>query len=404
MDTLGLYLHIPFCKKKCSYCDFYSVTNVKLIDNYVDELCREIDLRSAAIKENIRENIEDNSKKKSASDGLILPLVDTIYLGGGTPSLLNPQQLSQIVTKIKENFTLASDVEFTMECNPGARDEKYFPEYNALGVNRLSIGVQSFSDDELKFLDRIHTAQDAENTIEKAVATFGNVSVDLIFAVPNQTWRSLESSLTKAISLGVNHISCYALIFEENTPLFEEMLLGKVKETGDDASADLYLNMCDFLISRDFEQYEISNFARSNRHSRHNLKYWLDSDVLAFGTSAVGFYRGNRYKNYPDILKYKAALNNHNLPEAESEFPEKKELLTETIFLSLRSIGIDFDLISRKFNVDARVILAKEIEHLVKENYARSDGYFLKLTPKGYFICDEITLRILRIFEENDYV
>lgn len=388
MKNLGAYLHFPFCKKKCHYCDFYSITNLSNIDTFVENLVKEIEMRASS---------EDFS---GMADGASSYLIDTIFIGGGTPSLLSPSQVDSILNTLHKHYKISETAEITMECNPGASDAKFLEEYKQSGVNRLSIGVQSFNPIELEFLQRIHSGDDAIATIQKAKNIFGNVSIDLIFAIPNQTQASLMKTLETAASLDLNHISCYSLIFEENTPLFRDLKIGKVKEKDDDESADMYLEMCRFITDAGFTQYEISNFAKPGYRSRHNLKYWHCEDVVSFGTSAVGFINGRRYKNVPNIIKYDNLIKAGKLPESDSESPSRKDMLTETIFLGLRSDGINFDKIKNKFDTDLLILVENEILQFVENDFAVFEDGILKLTSKGYYMCDELTLKILSKIED----
>jgi len=385
VPPIGVYIHFPFCKRKCHYCDFYSITNLKEIPDYINYLLKEIELRCQTLAE--QSKIETNK-------------IDTIFIGGGTPSLINPRYIEKIIATIDKYFDITSNAEITLECNPAASDAKHFPDYAALGINRISIGVQSFLDDELRFLQRLHSASEAIATIEAARKYFNNLSIDLIFGLPEQTFDNINKSLSQAIALDLPHISCYALIYEEGTPLFEDLLAGKVRPIADEESADYYLQISDFLRLRGYEHYEISNFARSGFRCRHNIKYWTCSDTLAFGASSVGMIAGSRYKNVSNVAKYFAFLGKGLRPEEYSEKLSSEERLTERVYLSLRSLGLKFEDFAAEFGVDLLAILCNEIEVLVASDFATFENKTLKLTPKGYYICDEITLRLLKKLEK----
>lgn len=384
--SAGLYIHFPFCKRKCHYCDFYSLTELSLRDIYIDRLCNEINLRKKWLTDS---NLPDNLS------------IDSIFIGGGTPSLLLPEMLEKIFNEINSNFVVESNAEITLECNPGAADSKYFKDYRSIGINRLSIGVQSFDDNELKFLQRIHNSSEAAKTIEFAQSIFDNISIDLIFAIPGQSLGSLMKSLERAVTFGINHISCYSLIFEESTPLFDDLTANKVEELDEISSADMYEAMCNFLIDKSYAQYEISNFAKSGFESRHNKKYWSSLDVIAFGPSAVGNYGGVRYKNHSDLSKYSQSLATSELPNEYIEKLDKLSRLTESVFLSLRSGGLNLKQINAEYGINLEIIAQNEIQQILKETYASLNNGILKLSPKGYYICDEITLKFLKIIEDN---
>ncbi len=385
VPPIGIYIHIPFCKRKCHYCDFYSITNLKEIPNYINYLLLEIQRRSLSFFE--QSSIKTNT-------------IDTIFIGGGTPSLINPKYIEKILSEIDKYFDLSSDAEITLECNPAASDAKSFSDYAFLGINRISIGVQSFLDDELRFLQRLHSTSEAMATIETARKYFDNLSIDLIFGLPGQTFANINKSLSQAIELDLPHISYYALIYEEGTPLHNDLLEGKILPIADEQSAEYYLQIGDTLGSKGYEHYEISNYARLGYRCRHNIKYWTCSETLAFGASAVGMINDFRYKNVSDVSRYFALLNNGNLPDELCEKLTFEERLTEFVFLSLRSLGLNFKDFSERFGVDLFALLNNEIELLVASNLATFENKTLKLTPKGYYICDEITLRLLKKIEK----
>lgn len=384
MKTAGIYVHFPFCKQKCHYCDFYSITNLSYIDKYVSSLLSEIKLRASELDRQLR--------------------INSIFFGGGTPSLLKPKHLEKIMNELAKQFKFSDEAESSLECNPGASDSAFFNDYKSLGINRLSIGVQSFLPNELAFLQRIHSADDAEKTIEKAIAVFNNVSIDLIFALPEQKIENLMRSLNNTMKFDLKHISCYSLIFEENTPLFDDLKIGNVREKDDDESAEMYLEMCNFLESNNFKQYEISNFAKEGYRCRHNLKYWHSEDVAAFGASAVGLLENKRYRNIRDANSYIKKISAGEKPEIESEKLTDADLLTEAIFLRLRADGINFEFIRDKFKFDLFVVAENDILQFVNNKYAKIDNNVMKLTSSGYYICDEITLKLLSKIEEAGYV
>jgi len=326
--------------------------------------------------------------------------LDSIFIGGGTPSLLNSKQIMKIFDCINKNYYITNGSEITIECNPGAVDSEWFAEYKSIGINRISVGIQSFCNSDLQFLQRIHTKEEAIDTIKKAKSIFNNVSIDLIYGNQGQTIEMLNKNIEIAKGLDLQHISAYNLIIEEDTPLFDAMMEGIVKETSPDESADLYHHISNLLIENGFNHYEISNYAKSGFECRHNLKYWNCSNVFAVGTSAVGLVDGIRYKNIKNIDNYIKSINCNNLPNIEIEKLTKSEILEETIFLSLRSVGLDVNNLKKKFNIDLFNISKSVIFNFVNNEFAAFDNEVLKLTPKGYFVVDEITLRIMKLIEE----
>lgn len=384
MPPIGIYIHFPFCKKKCIYCDFYSITRTGEIPIYLNSLKFEIKKRVEQFRQ----------------DGLLYENeIDTIFFGGGTPSLMSPKDYEEIFELLGQNFSIRNDAEITIECNPGASDTKYFADYAKLGINRLSIGVQSFIDSELKFLGRLHSSKDAFFTIEQAQKNFDKVSIDLIFGLPDQTLENVAFSLEKASKFDLQHISVYSLIYEEGTPLYQNLSSGKISPLDDELSAEMYLYISSFLRERAFEHYEISNYAKNGYRCQHNLKYWLLQNTLAFGPSAVGFLNNIRYKNTSNLQDYSQKLYLGILPTISEEHLRFSDLLTERVFLSLRSIGLDLKQFHSEFGIHLENYANKEIDFLIKNGYAINENNFLKLTPKGYYICDEITLQLLKKIE-----
>ncbi len=376
----GLYLHIPFCQKICYYCDFFVDKNLDLIQIYVDSLCNEIN----------REMLEYNLK----------PKISTIYIGGGTPSLLSPKQLEQIVKTLDNIFDLSNLVEFSMESNPGSVALDTLIEYKALGVDRLSIGVQSFVKRELGFLKRNHSPKKAIKAIEDAQsAGFNNINLDLIFAVPGQTNESWQYSLQTAFSLGTTHLSTYSLIYEEGTPLFVAWKKGKITKTSDDEDADIYELTINEALKNGFKQYEVSNFAKDGLYCKHNLGSWQGGEYFAFGASAHGHLNKQRFWRIRNLGEYIALNKNSKSTIIGSEDINLKDEIEEIIFLGLRSIGIDIIKLNNMFNLDLAKVFEKEIEYYINNNCILLEDNFIKLTSKGFAICDSITLSFVSKIE-----
>jgi oxygen-independent coproporphyrinogen-3 oxidase len=272
----GLYIHIPFCERKCVYCDFYSIEGSSMMGRFLESLSHEINLCA-----------------QLGRDGLVF---DTVYFGGGTPSLLSPSAVGSILDDLHRNFQVAKTTEITLEVNPGTVDSEKLKEFRQIGVNRLSIGIQSFHEHELKFLGRIHSAHEAKACVRSAQEVgYDNVSLDLIYALPGQDLRDCEDNLSTAVSLSPQHISAYSLIVEEGTPLARMVARGEVLPTSEEVETEMYLLTMEYLAARGFEHYEVSNYARRGFHSLHNSLYWNHDSYLGFGPSAHSFWCGEPF-------------------------------------------------------------------------------------------------------------
>ncbi|MEK6651179.1 MAG: radical SAM family heme chaperone HemW [Bacteroidota bacterium] len=374
----GLYLHIPFCEHKCVYCDFYSLAPTeermdgeKMMSVFVNALLQEVSLRSAAVPADW--------------------IWDTIFLGGGTPSLMTAGQMDSILSALHSHYRISADAEITMEANPGTVSEERLAAFRSAGVNRISFGVQSFHEDELRFLTRIHSADAAEASVRAARrAGFDDLNIDLIFALPGHTLERWKTTLERALALAPTHLSCYSLIVEPNTPLLRMVETRQVTLLDPETDAVLYEYTLDRLERAGFEQYEVSNFALPGRRSRHNDNYWNHGPYLGFGPSAHSFIPPMRSWNIANLSTYHARIAEGRLPTTGSEELRPEQMVTEAIFLGLRSDGLDtarFDLqFGRRFLVEHE----QSVESLVKDGLARLDGTVLRLTKKGYLVCDEI--------------
>ncbi len=377
----SLYLHIPFCEKKCLYCDFYSIENFSPMDDFLKSLHKEIDLYA------------------SYGSGVTF---ETIFLGGGTPSLLTPSQLESILTHLHSVFVIEPDAEITVETNPGTVTDEKLRTYKSLGVNRLSIGVQSFHNDELQFLSRIHDSNQAIRCVELArAAGFENLSVDLIFSLPGQSLARWQSNLNQAVALNTEHISAYSLIVEDNTPLARLVASKQVSPNPLETEAGMYEFTMGFLADRGFEHYEVSNYAKPGFRSRHNYNYWNHENYLSFGPSAHSFWKpagassGRRWWNIASISHYCERLLEGTLPLVSEEIVQTKELMNERVFLGLRSDGLDLEQFEREFGVALTHNHGPTIQQLVNEDYATLEDHRIQLTPKGFLLCDEISGRLL---------
>lgn len=325
--TWALYIHIPFCEHKCVYCDFYSVTQKELLNGFNQALLQEIDQYS------------HNPPHGGFS-------ISTLYLGGGTPSLMTPAHLQQILDAVAKNFSLCSDAEITLEANPGAMEIRHLADFYRLGINRLSLGVQSFHDQELHQLSRIHTAADATQAIRAArQARFDNLSLDLIFAIPGQTLASWQSTLTQAIAFQPEHLSCYSLTIEAATPLGHAVQEGHVQPCDEELERELFILGQEKLQQAVYEHYEISNYCRPSFRSKHNQSYWQETPYLGLGPSAHSFDGHRRWWNIRDINRYLDALAQNQSVVAEAETLTPAQQMAESILLGLRRVeGVDLSL------------------------------------------------------------
>ncbi len=371
----GIYIHFPFCIKKCCYCDFFSITDMKNTEKFNNSLIREIRLYSEKL----------DSK----------PLVSSLFFGGGTPSLMKPEELELILNELKKHFQFSDDIEFTLECNPGTIEKSKLEGYKQLGVNRLSIGIQSLIPKELEFLERIHSPEEALKAIETGrEAGFDNISTDIIFSIPGQKVKDIRYSLENLLKYKPNHISAYNLTFEKGTPLYNSMQSGKVRRNDDEVDAEIFEYVSDTLTDAGYEQYEVSNFAFDGKKCRHNLNYWNGGTYFAFGTSAHGYVNGIRYWNHKNLKKYFDLVEKDLLPIEGSEVLTKRQILEEKIMLGLRCEGLNMEEIKKEFQIDLIAVNQELINHLANEKLIENGNQHIRLTRKGYLLSDEVISKI----------
>jgi oxygen-independent coproporphyrinogen-3 oxidase len=370
---LGLYVHIPFCASICNYCNFNrGLFDSGLKDQYVEALRIEI---------------------RRAGDGA---RADTIYFGGGTPSLLAPSEIGAVVEALREGFDVADDAEVTLEANPETVTGETLAGYREAGVNRLSFGVQSFRDDELVRLGRRHSAECARGAAQMArAAGFDNISLDLMMWLPQQSVDSWLESVAALIDVGPQHASLYLLEIYPNAPLRDEMARGHWSVAPDDDAADMYERAMDRLDLAGYEQYEISNVARPGRESRHNLKYWTDGDWLGFGCGAHSTRNGVRWKNLSSTAEYISAAVQGGQCGAERRRLPLLERFEDALFMGLRlARGVDLARIRRRFGVDVWNRHGEELRPFVEQELLVYDGGSLRLTRPGMLLANEI----MRVF------
>lgn len=367
---LGLYIHIPFCLRKCNYCDFYSVVPTDdLKKRYIERLVAEI---------------------KKWGERTARP-IDTIYIGGGTPSLLDDTELSSVFSAIRQHFIVLDDAEITVEVNPGDNLEAFLKSASSLGVNRVSIGVQSFCENELCTLGRRHSADDAKAAVIYArKCGITNISADIMLGLPNSTPETLKKSIDGILSLGTEHISAYILKVEKGTP-FDKM---KIATPDDEKTSEQYLLLCDTLKTAGYEHYEISNFAKKGYQSRHNNRYWKQEEYLGIGPSAHSFFEGKRFYYDRDISSF--------IKSAETVFDGFGGDETEFIMLSLRlSSGLCFKEFQSRFNkpLDERII--KKAKSLEKHGLCSVEDCGISLSDKGMLVSNSIIFTLIGDVYEN---
>ena len=375
----GLYIHIPFCESRCIYCGFYSTTSLKLRDDYVDALCREMQMRP--------------SKAALGNDEPI----ETIYLGGGTPSQLKGSQLNQIFSAIRKNYTLTENIEnienieITMECNPDDVTGDFCETLKQLPVNRISMGAQTFSNERLRFLHRRHNAREVDEAITR-LRNIGirNISIDLMFGFPEESLFQWMNDIRHAIQLNVEHISAYSLMYEEGTPLYHLLEQEKIREIEEETSRRMYETLIDLLTGAGYEHYEISNFARPGFRSRHNSSYWHEVPYIGIGAAAHSYNRKQRSWNIENIQTYIRSISEGILP-SESEQLDITTRYNDLITTALRtSDGIDLMKMEQEFGKElADRLLQEALPHISRRLMKIKDGR-LSLTREGLYISDDV--------------
>ena len=372
----GIYIHIPFCKRRCIYCNFFSTTSLNLRDAYVDAICSELELRSSYLNN---------------------ATVETIYFGGGTPSLLSPEQISRILYVIYNIYNVHAK-EITIECNPddistktASTPDNPCSDFFNLGINRISIGIQTFQDRLLTLLQRRHNARQALCAVSNAQkAGFKNISIDLMFGLPGQTLADLQADLECALSLGIRHLSIYSLQYEEGTQLTRLLQKGEITESTDDLSRKMYEHIIDATAKAGFEHYEISNFALPGHQSLHNSSYWQSVPYLGIGAGAHSFNTQSRQYNCESLQAYIDGVKNKNIP-VETEQLTQQEKYNEFVFTALRTRkGLNTRELAKTYGTGMKnYCLNMARKHITLGSLAL-DGDILTLTRKGLFISNDI--------------
>lgn len=366
----GIYIHVPYCKTRCIYCDFFTRTDISSKSDYVSSLCKEIALR--------KDYLGDKQ-------------IETIYFGGGTPSQLSQQEFSDIFRTINQYFNIAPNAEITLEANPDDLSDGYISMLRSLPFNRISIGIQSFNDNELTFLKRRHSAQRAKEVVKQCQqAGFQNISIDLIYGLPNQTMEIWQQNLTEAIELNVQHISSYHLIYEQGTKLYRLFKQGDVKAINEDLSVEMFSLMIEKLSEAGFEHYEISNFAKNKLYSRHNSSYWLGKPYLGLGPAAHSFDGTNRAWNIASIPKYIQGIEN-NIPNIEVEILDANTRYNDFILTGMRTIwGVNLAELEKHFGQKMKHYCIENVQKYINQGFVSGENNILKLTRQGIFISDGI--------------
>jgi len=378
---LGLYLHIPFCSAICNYCNFNrGLFDAELKARYVRALEAEI-RQSTLINQSAIRNPQSAIRES-----------DTIYFGGGTPSLLDPAEIGRIIQACRESFDVSADVEITMEANPETVNQPRLAAFREAGVNRLSYGVQSFRDEELRRLSRLHDADRARYAFAEArAAGFDNVSLDLMMWLPEQRVDDWLLSVDAAIALAPDHLSLYLLEVYPNAPLKDDMARARWSQAPDEDAEAMYLTAMERLESAGLIQYEISNVARPGRQSRHNLKYWRDGEWLGFGCGAHSTQAGRRWKNLSSTEDYVDAVDRGRPTAVEVRHMTPDEQLGDALFTGLRlTDGIDLDIVERRYNVDIWARFGKDLERFVEGGWLVREPSRLRLTRSGMLLAHEV--------------
>lgn len=377
----GIYLHIPFCKQKCSYCDFHFSTSLKNKTALIHAMLKEITLRKNELKNE----------------------VTTIYFGGGTPSLLEIRDLKLLIDAIHQNYTVLKNVEFTLECNPDDLTKQKLKELKALGVNRLSIGTQSFFDDDLQFFNRVHSAKEAERSILLSQdAGFDNITIDLIYGIPTLTQQKWEQNLQKVATLNIPHLSAYSLTIEPKTAIHHQLKTKKIKLLPEKNVIQQFNTLIDFTAQIGMIHYEISNFAKEGFVSKHNSNYWKGVEYLGFGPSAHSYLKPSplergergvlkRFWNVSNNPKYINAIEN-NTSFFEEEIIDENTAYNEYVLTRLRTIwGLKLAFIENKFGDFYITHLKQEMDIYLQSGHLQKINNVVTLTKKGIFIADKIS-------------
>lgn len=375
-QTIGCYVHVPFCAAKCGYCDFHSVVAGPVeMAGVIDAMRLELDRQIGQPRLSVQ----------------------TVFIGGGTPTVLPPELLADLLKHIR-SVLIQEPAEFTVEANPASLDPGKAALLRGAGVNRISLGAQSFQDYELKILGRIHSADDIADTVRLVQrAGFEHLNLDLIFGIPGQDLLSWKESLHRAIELGVDHISCYSLTYEPGTPMYRRLHSGEIQSLTEDEDTELYLAAIDTLVAAGFEHYEISNFARPSCECRHNLGYWHAQGGVGIGPAAASYMGGRRWRNIPDLKQYCEHIQAGQSPVESEEMLEQYGRAGELAMLQLRLIrGLDCRFFQEVTGLDPHDLFADAITRYVAAGMLTADQHHIALTRQGLLLADSIMADFLQ--------
>ncbi len=375
MQEISLYVHIPFCQSKCYYCNFVSFkSSIQKQEEYINYLLKEIDL----------------NKNKNY-------LIKTIFIGGGTPSVVDEKFIEKIILKINECFVVSDNAEITIEINPNSFSQKKAESYKKIGINRLSFGLQSSKNKLLKKINRIHTKKDFINAIKIAKSVgFSNINADILLGLPSQKITNVRQTLKLLMKMDIPHISCYSLILEENTPLFEMVKNKKIKLPSEEKVIKMFDFCNKFLSKNKILRYEVSNFAKTGFECKHNLVYWNLQNFLGFGLNAHSKIDNQEFKNFSDFKHYFLSLDNGKKPIKSFETVSKQEMQEEYIMLGFRKTqGIDLKNFKEIFGFDLLEKKNKQIENFINNKFLTNENGFLKATDLGFKVLNQIILELI---------
>ncbi len=376
--TIGFYIHIPFCKLKCFYCDFNSYTNFNEdeISDYFMALKKEIDLYSVVLKNYA---------------------IKTIFIGGGTPSLVNENHIAEVLSYCRNKFNIIDEAEITIETNPGTLNKSKLLKFKESGINRLSIGLQAWQNSLLKSIGRIHNNEEFyKNILDSKQIGFNNINVDLIFGIPGQTLDDWNETLDRVVELGVTHISAYSLKVEENTKFGDLFEKGKLTLIDDEIDREMYYKTIEKLGNNNLEQYEISNFSKKNFECKHNLIYWMAEEYIGLGAGAHSYFKSKRYNNPLNPGEYIKEIMKERLPCCNIEILDEKDKMSEYMFLGLRLIkGIIIKEFYYKFGKNIFDVYNSELQKLINKNLIFIENDYIKLTTNGLDFANEVFMEFV---------
>jgi oxygen-independent coproporphyrinogen III oxidase len=372
---VGLYLHFPFCQQKCNYCDFNSYAGMEhLLPKYLAAIKQEIFMYKVHVS-----------------------VVDTIYIGGGTPSLLPINDITRLFDSLRRNFYINDRAEITMETNPGSCTLEKLKVISMNGVNRLSIGLQSFNKESLKKLGRVHTVEDFIRTYQYAQeAGFKNINVDLIYGLPWQTGEEWQDTLAGVVELNPDHISLYSLSYEDGTPFSRDLKAGKIKKMDEELEAEMYENAIKLLKSAGYDHYEISNFAKPGKRCRHNQIYWRNEEYVGLGAGATSYMGRVRYTNVKEIPQYIEKVFGNDYATGEKEALKLEKIIGETIMLNLRMLdGFKMDDLQKRYKANVDELYGPTIKVLANQGLLKEEEGMVKLTDHGLMIANQVFQRFV---------